>query len=127
MGRNPPDIAIARSSRALALATCEKRTERRNARWPMPLGHNRHPRAPAAAKAAVRTLQDLSGRELNQRMVERRAIEAIIWGMPAVNFELMYQAMVRETKGGFNQIVYWSRLPDWKNQTLTPKSGHRST
>jgi hypothetical protein len=28
--------------------------------------------------------------------------------------------MVRETKGTFNQIVYWSRLPDWKNQTLTP-------
>src|SRR5690242_20811133 len=39
--------------------------------------------------------------------------------MPAVNYELMYQAMVR-TKGTFNQIVYWSRLPDWKNQTLTP-------
>ena len=40
--------------------------------------------------------------------------------MPAVNYDLMYQAMVRETKGGFNQIVYWSRLPNWKNQTLTP-------
>ena len=74
----------------------------------------------SAAKAAVQTLQDLSARELNQRVVERRAIEAIIWGMPAVNFELMYQAMVRETKGTFNQIVYWSRLPDWKSQTLTP-------
>jgi hypothetical protein len=32
----------------------------------------------------------------------------------------MYQAMVRETAGAFNQIVYWSGLPDWKNQTLTP-------
>src|SRR5262249_39673678 len=32
----------------------------------------------------------------------------------------MYQAMVRDTKGGPNQIVYWSRLIDWKNQTLTP-------
>jgi hypothetical protein len=32
----------------------------------------------------------------------------------------MYQAMVREIKGGFNHIVYWSRLSDWKNQTLTP-------
>jgi hypothetical protein len=40
--------------------------------------------------------------------------------MPVVNFELMYQAMVREPKGAFNQIAYWSRLPDWKNQTLTP-------
>jgi hypothetical protein len=39
-----------------------------------------------------------------------------------VNFELMYQAMVREIKGGFNQMVYWSRLPDWKNQTLTPNT-----
>lgn len=74
----------------------------------------------SAARAAVQKLQDLSARELNQRLIERRAIEAVIWGMPAVNFELMYQAMVRETKGNFNQIVYWSRLPDWKNQTLTP-------
>ena len=74
----------------------------------------------AAAKAAVQKLQDLSAKELIQRMFERRAIEAVIWGMPAVNFDLMYQAMVRETKGGFNEIVYWSRLPDWKNQTLTP-------
>ena len=58
--------------------------------------------------------------ELTRRSIERRAIEAVIWGMPAVNYDLMYQAMVRETKGAFNQIVYWSRLPDWKNQTLTP-------
>jgi hypothetical protein len=39
--------------------------------------------------------------------------------MPIVNFDLMYQAMAR-LKRGFNQIVYWSRLPDCKNQTLTP-------
>src|SRR4029434_5528238 len=58
--------------------------------------------------------------DLARRAMERRAIEAVIWGMPAVNYHLMYQAMVRETKGGFNQIVYWSRLLDWKNQTLTP-------
>src|SRR6516162_11239817 len=58
--------------------------------------------------------------DLARGTVERRALEAVIWGMPVVNFDLMYQAMVRETKGAFNQIVYWSRLPDWKNQTLTP-------
>ena len=58
--------------------------------------------------------------DLVERRLHRRAVEAVIWGMPAVNFDLMYQAMVRETKGVFNQIVYWSRLPDWKNQTLTP-------
>jgi hypothetical protein len=59
-------------------------------------------------------------RELAEHSLQRRAIEAVIWGMPAVNFDLMYQAMVRETHGDFNEIVYWSRLPDWKNQTLTP-------
>jgi hypothetical protein len=64
--------------------------------------------------------QDFSAEDLTDRMLHRRAVEAVIWGMPAVNYDLMYQAMVRETKGGFNQIVYWSRLPDWKNQTLTP-------
>ena len=40
--------------------------------------------------------------------------------MPAVNYNLMYQEMVTKTKGGFNQVLYWSRLLDWKNQTLTP-------
>src|ERR1700740_644674 len=39
--------------------------------------------------------------------------------MPIVNFDLMYQALSR-MNGTFNQVVYWSRLPDWKNQTLTP-------
>jgi hypothetical protein len=58
--------------------------------------------------------------ELAERTLHRRAVEAVVWGMPAVNTDLMYQAMARETKGGWNQIVYWSRLLDWKNQTLTP-------
>lgn len=58
--------------------------------------------------------------DLAERAIYRRAVEAVIWGMAAVNFDRMYQAMVRETKGSFNQILYWSRLPDWKNQTLTP-------
>jgi len=57
---------------------------------------------------------------LVERMAHRRAVEAVIWGMPAVNTDLMFQAMARRVKGDWNQIVYWSRLLDWKNQTLTP-------
>ena len=57
--------------------------------------------------------------QLAERALERRAVEAVIWGMPAVNFDLMYQAAV-QAKGSWNQVVYWSRLPDWKIQTLTP-------
>jgi hypothetical protein len=63
---------------------------------------------------------DLTPVELVERTVHRRAVEAVIWGMPAVNYDLMYQAWVREVGGTFNQIAYWSRLPDWKIQTLTP-------
>jgi len=62
---------------------------------------------------------ELTADQLTARTLERRAIEAVIWGMPVVNFDLMYQAMARN-KGVFNQIAYWSRLPDWKIQTLTP-------
>lgn len=39
--------------------------------------------------------------------------------MPAVNYDQMYQAFVK-ANGDFNQIAYWSKLPSWKNQTLTP-------
>jgi hypothetical protein len=57
--------------------------------------------------------------KLAERAVHRRAVEAVIWGMPAVNAELMFQA-TRQAKGDFNQVVYWSRPLNWKNQTLTP-------
>ena len=62
---------------------------------------------------------EFTSTELAERTIQRRAIEAVIWSMPVVNFDLMYQAAVR-LKSDFNQIVYWSRLFDWKNQTLTP-------
>jgi hypothetical protein len=60
--------------------------------------------------------------QLAERTVHRRAVEAVIWSMPAVNFDLMYQAMIRDARAGpgSNKIVYWSRLFNWKNQTLTP-------
>src|SRR5215471_3035135 len=69
-----------------------------------------------AERAEITRISD----ELAERTIQRRAVEAVIWGMPIVNYELMYQAMLSQARGGFNQILYWSRLPDWKNQTLTP-------
>jgi hypothetical protein len=63
--------------------------------------------------------RDITTSELTERAIHRRAVEAVIWGMPIVNFDLMYQAAIG-LKATFNQIVYWSRLSDWKNQTLTP-------
>jgi hypothetical protein len=64
--------------------------------------------------------QNFSADDLARRTIERRAVEAVNWGIPAVNYDRMLQAMIHEAKGARNQIVYWSRFPDWKNQTLTP-------
>jgi hypothetical protein len=64
--------------------------------------------------------QTLSSSQLAQRTIERRAIEAINWGMPAVNYDLMLQEMLSKTPGKVNQVIYWSRPLDWHNQTLTP-------
>ncbi|QNK03655.1 DUF1254 domain-containing protein [Dyella telluris] len=66
---------------------------------------------PSASPADAKALQ--------QRHIERRAVEAVIWGMPAVNFQLMLDAFTA-MGGSANQVVYWSRPVNWKDQTLTP-------
>ena len=37
-----------------------------------------------------------------------------------INTNLMLQEMLTKTSGKVNQIVYWGRPLDWRNQTLTP-------
>lgn len=75
-----------------------------------------------ASRAYSQQSQSGTFPEIERQILQHRAIEAVIWGMPAVNRDLMYQAMLRETKGRDNQMLYWSRLLDWKNQTLTPNT-----
>ena len=55
-----------------------------------------------------------------ERLVRSRAVEAAIWGMPVVNYDLMLQEMLTKTPGKVNQVIYWGKPLDWKNQTLTP-------
>src|SRR5215813_14390731 len=64
--------------------------------------------------------QTASPEDLATRNIQRRAVEAMIWGMPAVNADLMLQTMLKATKAKPNEIVYWSKPVSWKNQTLTP-------
>lgn len=61
----------------------------------------------------------LTSEQLHERALHRRAVEAVIWGMPAVNYERMLQAAI-DNGAKLNQVVYWSRPVNWKNQTLTP-------
>ncbi|WP_426535667.1 DUF1254 domain-containing protein [Bradyrhizobium sp. McL0615] len=55
-----------------------------------------------------------------ERLIRSRAVESVIWAMPAVNYDLMLQEMLSKTDGKVNQAVYWGRPLDWHNQTLTP-------
>ena len=38
--------------------------------------------------------ENFSAEELARRTMERRAVEAVVWGMPAVNYDLMLQEML---------------------------------
>ena len=64
--------------------------------------------------------QNLSADDLARRTIERRAVEAVIWGMPVVNYDLMLQEMLSKTSGKVNQVIYWGRPLNAMNQTLTP-------
>ena len=71
------------------------------------------------SESGARKGSPLTPAELVERTLYRNAIQVVIWGMPAVNAQLMFDA-IKQTHGDFNQIVYWSRPLSWKNQTLTP-------
>jgi hypothetical protein len=55
----------------------------------------------------------------DDRLAHSRAVEAVIWGMPAANYDLMLQPALK-SGAKENEIIYWSRPVDWHNQTLTP-------
>jgi hypothetical protein len=58
---------------------------------------------------------------LSCRTMERRAIEAAIWGMPIVSFDAMRQAFFR-TGAKYGDILYFSKPADWKFQITTPNA-----
>lgn len=58
---------------------------------------------------------------ISEKIIYSRALQSVIWGVPAVNYEMMYQAFVRA--GGFhNQIAYSNQPGHWKNQLITPNA-----
>src|SRR6478736_4493834 len=64
--------------------------------------------------------KDDSSQGLIERMIYRRGVEAALWGMPLVNFDAMRQAYFRDAGAQYNDIIYWSKPSDWRNQTTTP-------
>ncbi len=76
--------------------------------------------ATAAAAQTAPAQASFTPAQLAERTLQRRAVEAAIWGMPLVNFDAMRQAYFRDAGARYNDVMYWSRPSDWKNQTTTP-------
>ena len=51
--------------------------------------------------------QTFSLEELDSRRVERRAVDAAIWGMPTINFDAMRQAYLRDGEAKYGDIIWW--------------------
>ena len=79
----------------------------------------------AAVTVSPALAQVSSPEDLNRQIVEQRAVDAAIWGMPIVSVNAMRQAFLRDAKANYNDVVFWSKPSDWKNQTTTPNASAR--
>jgi hypothetical protein len=78
-----------------------------------------------AQSAAAQNTAPITSEELNRRTIERRAVEAVIWGMPIVSQDAQHQSSIRDAGAQNNDIVFWSQPSGWKNQTTTPNASVR--
>jgi len=56
---------------------------------------------------------------IHERMFHSRAVEAVVWGMPLLNFKGFRDGHA-SAGVGYNDIAYHSRIQNWKFQTATP-------
>jgi hypothetical protein len=69
--------------------------------------------------------KDYSPEELDHSTVERRAVDAVIWGLPLVGEDTVKQAAFHDGKANYNDIVWWPKGGGWKNQSPTPNVNTR--
>jgi membrane-bound lytic murein transglycosylase MltF len=85
--------------------------------------------APVLAGAPTVTTahrQKFSSEELNRRMLEWRAVEAVIWGRPIVSLHAMRRAYFRDRKAKHGNVIWWPKGNAWKNQSLTINTNVRN-
>jgi len=78
----------------------------------------------ATQSATAQNTTTFASKELANRTVYRRAVDAVIWGLPLVGEDTVKQAAFRDGKANFNDIVWW-RKGSWKNQSPTPNVNTR--
>ena len=55
------------------------------------------------------------------RMLHHRAIDAVVWAMPVMNFKFYRDALI-DAGVGPNDVGYFSKVQDWRFQTATPNN-----
>src|SRR5271167_1220441 len=68
--------------------------------------------------ATAQNTKQFTSQELASRTVYRRAVDAVIWGAPAVTLDMMRQAYFHDAKASYNDIVWWPKGAGWQNQSL---------
>ena len=76
-------------------------------------------------QSKLRSVERLTPKELASRTVYRRAVDAVIWGLPLVGEDAVKQAAFRDGKANYNDIVWWPKGGGWKNQSPTPNVNTR--
>jgi hypothetical protein len=74
-----------------------------------------------ATQSMVRPDHSLDAAELAKHTLQRRAIEAAIWGMPIVSVDAMRKGFFG-AGAKYGDIAYFSKPADWKLQLTTPNS-----
>ncbi len=74
------------------------------------------------SSAAVCAEQDLS---LDDRVVQHRAQETIVWSMPMMSSKAMRDGLQKDAGVGLNDVAYFSKIQNWKidfttNNNTTP-------
>lgn len=78
-----------------------------------------------AQSATAQSTTSFTPEELHRRTVERRAVDAVIWGLPLVGEDAVKEAAFRDGKATYNDIVWWPKGGGWKNQSPTPNVNTR--
>ena len=58
---------------------------------------------------------------LHEQMMHSRAVEAVVWAMPLMNYKFYRDALINAGVGP-NDIGYFSEVQDWRFQTATPNN-----
>ena len=76
-------------------------------------------------QANAQNTKPLTTEELASHTIHRRAVDAVIWGLPLVGEDAVKQAAFRDGKANYNDIVWWPKGGGWKNQSPTPNVNTR--